>query len=158
MTLAALPLASEAIAADSSPSSSGTGTMAPFAGFGTQTEIEFRGELFWATETQMRFSARESDGEQMLGVTDKGPEEKVWYECDFIDILHGASILSLAMGSVGTATVLAQELVSNGEVTHLARVLVSGVSLGETAQLRFNATCSDGSFRKRSLKIRGRDL
>ena len=158
MTLATLPIAVVPLLASTALSSSGGGIMAPLAGFGTQSEIEFRGELFWATETRARFRARESDGEEMLGVTDKAPEEKVWYECDFIDVLHGASITILQFGSLGSVNVLAQETVSNGETVHLARALVSGVGQGETAQLRFVVTCSDGTVRKRTLKIRGREL
>ena len=128
--------------------------MAPFMGFGLQGALPIRGELFWANETQARFRARESDGEEMLGVTDKDPIEKVWYEVDFIDILHGATISALLIGSFGSVTALSTEIVDG----HLARVLVSGVGLNETALLRFDIDCSDGSHRKRSLKIRGREL
>jgi hypothetical protein len=138
--------------------SSGVGVMAPFAGFGTQSDVPFRGQTFWATETQWRFKARDSDSEAMLGTTDKHPEEKVWYECDFIDVLRGASINTYSYGAIGDLNVLSLQVVSNGEVNHLVRALVNGVPLGETAQLRFVVYCSDGTERHRSLKIRGRWL
>ncbi len=159
MTIGSLPLASAPLAAeDAVVSSTGTGSMAPFSGVGTQGTIEFRGERFWATETRARWRARESDCNEMLGVTDKDPAEKVRYECDFIDILHGASITTLSFGTLGGLNVLSQELVSNGEQTHLARVLVEGGTVGVPAVLRFNVLCSDGAFRKRTLKIRVREL
>ncbi len=159
MSLGSLPLAAAPLAAEgASVSSSGTGAMAPFSGVGTQGTIEFRGERFWATETRARWRARESDGNEMLGTTDKDPAERVWYEVDFIDVLNGASITSLVMATGGNFTVLTQELVSNGEQVHLARVLVSGGVYGPGERLKFYAQCSDGSLRARSLKIRLRDL
>lgn len=158
MAMCDAPLCALPIAAEPFASATGLGVMAPFAGFGVQGVFEFRAEIFWATETQWRFIARDSDGEEMLGVTDKAPEEKVWYECEFIDVLRGASIVAYAFGSLGSVNVLGSELVFNGEVNHSVRVLVSGVGEDETAELRFNVTCSDGSARKRTLKIRGREL
>ncbi len=159
MTLCALPLAVAPLAAEGgSVSSTGAGAMAPFSGVGTQGTIEFRGERFWATETRTRWRARESDS-RMLGVTDKVPTfEKVWYECDFLDVLHGASITGASFPITGSITVLSHELVSNGSQVHLARALVGGGALGETATLGFYVDCSDGARRYRTLKIRGRNL
>lgn len=151
--LAAEPLASDTSAA----SSSASGTMAPFEGFGTQGDFDFRGVRYWASEGQTRFRARESDGSEVLGITDKDGFEKVWYEIDLIDILHGASILSMVTGITGGVTVLSQELVSNGESTHMARVLI-GAGSPVDSMVRFYFTCSDGSQRVRSLKIRSRLL
>lgn len=159
MTIASSPLAALPIAAEgASASSSGAGALAPFTGFGVQGSSAFRGERFWATETRTRWRARESDSQEMLGTTDKDPIEKVWYECDFLDVLNGASITQLTMGSFGSVTVMSTETVSNGAQVHLARALVSGVGLGELAKLRFQVLCSDGAYRKRSLRIRGREL
>lgn len=158
MAICNAPLGIWPIASEPLDGATGLGILAPLRGFGTQSTIEFRGEIFWAFETQATFAARESDTDQMLGVTDKVPEEKVWYECEFIDIIHGANILTLLMTTVGSVVVLAQQLVSNGEIFHKARVLVTGVALGETAKLRFYITCSDGSYRRRTLKIRGREI
>lgn len=90
----------------------------------------------------------------MLGTTDKDPTEKVWYEFEFLDILHKATINSVSFGVFGSITVLSSEV----EDGHFVRALVSGVGLNESAVLRVNIDCSDGSLRKRSLKIRGRDL
>ena len=159
MSIGALPLSSAPIAAEGeSVSSSGTGSMAPFSGVGTQGTIEFRGERFWATETRTRWRARESDSQAMLGTTDKVPGEKVWYECDFLDVLHGASLTAVSLPVTGGITVLSHELVSNGAQVHLVRALVDGGSLGETATLSFYVDCSDGARRYRTLKIRMRML
>lgn len=159
MSLGSLPLAAAPLAAEAaSVSSTGTGSMAPFSGVGTQGTIEFRGERFWATETRTRWRARESDCNDMLGVTDKDPAERVWYEVDFIDILNGASITTLTPSVIGSVLVLSQELVSNGAQTHLARVLVSGGGIGILSGVKFYAQCSDGAFRARTLRIRVREL
>jgi len=159
MTIATSPLASLPIAAEGAvASSSGSGALAPFAGVGTQGTIEFRGERFWAAETQTRFRARESDSQEMLGTTDKTPLEKVWYECDFLDLLNGADITSLTLWTQGTMSVVSSETESNGAQVHLARALVTGVGVGEVSKLTYIVQCSDGALRARSLKIRGREL
>lgn len=156
--LGAEALAADPLASDGSLSpSAASGTMAPFAGFATQSGFDFRGVRYWASESQTRFRARESDGSEVLGITDKDGFEKVWYEIDLIDILHGASIVSMVSGIVGGVTLLAQELVSNGETVHMARVLIGAGSVTDS-MVRFYFTCSDGSQRVRSLKIRSRLL
>lgn len=159
MTLASLPLSAAPLAAEAeSGSSGGVGALAPFSGTGSQGTIEFRGERFWATETPSRWRARESDCNEMLGTTDKDPAERVWYEVDFIDILNGASITELTPSVGGSVIVLSQELVSNGQQTHMARVFVSGGGIGVPTKVKFYIQCSDGAFRARSLKIRVREL
>ena len=158
MTIAASPLAALPIAAEGgSGYSTGSGSLAPFTGFGVQGSSAIRGERFWATETRARWRARESDSE-MLGTTDKDPYERVWYECDFIDILNGASITRFEVGVDSPLVVLATETASNGSQVHLARVLIVNAGLGQTSRVRFEVLCSDGSQRKRSLRIRGREL
>jgi hypothetical protein len=94
----------------------------------------------------------------MLGTTDKDPYERVWYECDFLDVLNGASITQLIMGVDSPLVLLASETQSNGEQVHLARALVVNGGLGQTSRLRFQVQCWDGSSRKRTLRIRGREL
>jgi hypothetical protein len=159
MSIASLPLASGPIAAAAeSVSSSGGGALAPFTGFGVQGSFVFRGERFWATETQTRWRARESDSQQMLGTTDKAPLEKVRYEMDFLDILNGSSITSFSISVTGSLVPLSSETVSNGEQVHLVRTLVSGGSVGVTDLLSFRVQCADGALRVRSIKVRGREL
>ncbi len=129
--------------------------MAPFAGFGTQGVLEFRGVRYWASEDKTRFRARDTDGDELLGVTDKDSFEKVWYEIDLIDILHGASIQSMIPVASSGITVYSQELVSNGQSTHMVRALIGGsASFDIDSLVRFHFICSDGSQRVRSLKIR----
>lgn len=161
MTLGASPIAATPIAAAAAASSSsgGIGALAPFSGFGTQGEPEFRGVRFWANETQSRFVARESDGDEMLGTTDKDPTERVWYEFDFIDLLKGASILSVALTVTPGLSVVTYETVSNGESVHLLRMLAAGGGpVGSDFILKATVSCSDGSIRARSLKIRSKEL
>jgi hypothetical protein len=158
MSIASLPLAAVPLAAEgASVSSSGVGVLAPFTGFGLQGSSALRGERLWATETRARWRARESDSE-MLGTTDKDPAEKVWYECDFLDVLNGASITELVVGADSPLVVLSTQTVSNGAQVHLARALVVAGDLGVTSRVRFQVQCSDGAYRKRSLRVRGREL
>jgi hypothetical protein len=159
MTLGAYPIASEAIAADPSFSGAGAGVMAPFAGSGYQDDVEFRGERFWANSPPTRFRARETDGEGMIGTTDKDPTEYVWYEIDWSDVLNGASILSAAYQLDTNLALLGQSIETNGEVNFLTRFFLSGgTSAGNSYLARVTVSCSDGSRRKRTLKIRSREL
>jgi hypothetical protein len=163
MTLGAYPIATEAIAADPTAVSSllpyGAGVLAPFAGSGYQGDFEFRGERFWANSPPTRFRARETDGEGMIGTTDKDPLEYVWYEVDWSDVLNGASIVTVSYSLDAGLTLLGQSLETNGEVNFLTRFFLSGGPTVGTAYLaRVSVVCSDASRRKRTLKIRSREL
>ncbi len=155
MTLASASIAESPILGDGAgtASSSSVGVMAPLSGYGTQGAQAFRGESFRATETQWSFRAR--DGKEMLGVTDKWSWDKIWYECDFIDVLRGASILTFNPATgVGSIAMLSHELVSNGEAVHKVRVLLSAGTVNTTESFYFRVSCSDGSYITRRLKIR----
>lgn len=159
MTLAAAPLSALPLAAETVVGSSfGAGALAPFSGFGVQGSSAFRGERFRVTETRARWRARESDSQEMLGTTDKSPLEKVWYEVDFLDVLHGASIIGLTVWVQGTMLPLSQQTESNGEQVNLVKVLIAGVAVGEVSKMTLIVQCSDGAVRARSLKVRGREL
>lgn len=158
MSIGALPIATAAIASLSSgASSSGVGVMGPFVGSGSQGALALRMQKFWASESPWRFIAKDSDGDDMIGTTDKDPIEKVWYELEFIDVLRGANILS-ANSSSTRVSIFSQELVSNGDTTHAVRLLVGNGETGQTGEVRVDLNCSDGSVRKRTLKVRGRKL
>lgn len=133
--------------------------MDPFAGFGSQGDLEFRGERFWANCPPTRFWAKETDGENMVGTTDKDPAEYVWYEIDWSDILNGASIVSASYSLDTNLALLGSSIETNGEVNFLTRFFLSGgTSPGTSYLARVSIVCSDGSRRKRTLKIRSREL
>lgn len=159
MSIGALPIATAAIASLSSgASSSGVGVMGPFVGSGSQGALALRMQKFWANEGPWRFIAKDSDGDDMIGTTDKDPIEKVWYELEFIDILRGADIISATPTVDGLSTIFSQALVSNGDTTHAVRLLIGNGIAGQTSAVSLYLTCSDGSFRRRTLKVRGRKL
>lgn len=126
--------------------------MGPFVGWGSQATTTYRRQKFWASETPALFRARETDGDNMIGTTDKDPVEKVWYELEFVDILRGATILSASPSAMGV-TIYAQEASDTA-----VRLLVGNGETGQTGEARVDLVCSDGSVRKRTLKVRGRKL
>lgn len=159
MTIGHFAICEEAIAAETPPIADSSGELTSFGGYGAQGTIQYRGERFWATAPPTRFRARESDHDDMLGVTDKDPEEKVWYEVDWTDVLNGASILSASYVLDTNLVLLAHSIDTNGEVNYLTKFFLGGATnLGTTYFARVSVVCSDGSRRKRTLKIRSREL
>lgn len=156
MTLASASIAESSILEEGAGAAlfSSVGVMAPLSAYGTQGSHEFRGESYRATETQWRFQAR--DGSEMLGTTDKFAWDKIWYECEFIDVLRGATIVAFnpAVSPGFTSSILSQQLVSNGETVHKVRVLLGGGTANTEGSFYFRVTASDGSHITRRLKIR----